>query len=57
MKELQGLHEALRQLIRMLEDAVTVEATSNMYMIIGKIVMVQSMIDELEQLQEGWVNE
>ncbi|MCS0827436.1 hypothetical protein NX029_26330 [Cytobacillus firmus] len=53
---LEELRKHQAQLLRMLEDAAAVESQPSMYMIIGKLNILQQQIEELENSRE-WGNE
>lgn len=48
-EDLQGLREKLRQTIRMMEDAVITDNRELIYMLVGKVGHIQSMIDVYEE--------
>lgn len=54
--QILALREEMRQIIRMMEDAVIIGNENHLYLLIGKLVKIQGLLDELENVEEGWSN-
>ena len=54
---IEALRKEQAQLIRMMEDAVTINATESLCMYVGKLAAIQSFIDGLSNTEKEWVNE
>ena len=52
-----SLRKEMAQIIRLLEDSAVLGSSEAVYLYIGKLAKIQSLLDELENTPMEWVNE